>query len=336
MPTKKGGTMATELPNDPLESLRQPIVAIAPRAAFSTVLRHRLEEALGMSTSTSTSTSTSDSEREAATGNVFIPYLCVDGGARAIEFYGLAFGAVETMRIAEPDGKIGHADLRIGTAAFMLSDEWPDLGVTSPTTLGNSGVSLYLTVDDVDATFASAVAAGATIEREPADQFHGNRTATLRDPFGHRWMLATPIEDLSVEEMRSRAAAGGFETSAPPERSTPRSELGYWTLRVSDVDRAAVFYGELFGWTFESREDNDGRAYRHISNTAVPMGVHDDDTMPRQSLFYRIDDLEAAIARVRELGGEVLEVTDHPSGGNARCRDDQGVEFDLWKPAPGY
>jgi uncharacterized glyoxalase superfamily protein PhnB len=333
--------MAAEVPNDPLESLRQPVVAIAPRAAFASVLRHRLEEALGMTTSTTPTTTPSTSAPEDAAGNVFIPYLCVDGGARAIEFYVAAFGAVETMRIAEPDGKIGHADLHIGSAAFMLSDEYPDLGVTSPTTLGNSGVSLYLTVDDVDATFASAVAAGATIEREPADQFHGNRTATLRDPFGHRWMLAAPIEDLSVEEIRSRAAAGGFETSAPGEveaASDPIGELGYWTLSVPDVDLAATFYGGVLGWTFEPAQAGDGgdHRYRHVSNTAVPMGVHDDPVAAAQTLYYRVDDLATATARVVEFGGEVLEVTDYASGGNARCRDDQGIEFDLWKPAPGY
>lgn len=331
--------MASEA-NDPLESLRQPVVPIAPRTAFAMVLRQRLEEALDVSTSTTATPATPATPATTGHGatidNVFIPYLCVDGGARAIAFYREAFGAVETMRIAEPDGKIGHADLRIGNAAFMLSDEYPDLGVTSPTTLGNSGVSLYLTVDAVDETFAAAVAAGATIESEPADQFHGNRTASLRDPFGHRWMLATPIEDVSPDEMRSRAAAGGFEANAPAARPEPESELGYWTVRVPDVDRAAVFYGALFGWTFEARETNDGHAYRHISNTTVPMGVHDDRSLPAQSLYYRVDDLDAATSRVRELGGEVLDITDHPSGGNAKCRDDQGVEFELWRPAPGY
>ena len=340
--------MAADVPNDPLESLRQPIVAIAPRAAFATVLRHRLEEALGMHTSTTNDTTTNDTASAAvipatpATTSALVPYLCVDGADRALAFYAAAFGAVETLRMAEPGGRIGHAEMTIGSVTIMLSDEYPDIDVVSPTTLGGTPVALHLEVGDVDVVHAQAVAAGATTVREPADQFHGNRNAVIRDPFGHRWMISTPVEAVSEETMSERALADGFETTVRTDSqeapSPPIGQLGYWTLTVPDVDRAAAFYGGVLGWTFEPAEPGDGgdHRYRHVSNTSVPMGVHDDPAAAPQTLYYRVDDLAAATARVTELGGEVLEVTDYASGGNARCRDDQGVEFDLWKPAPHY
>lgn len=132
------------------------------------------------------------------------PYLCCKGAAKAIDFYKEAFGAVETMRLAEPAGRIGHAELRIGNAAIMLADEYPDMGVVSPATLGGSPVSIHLYVDDVDAVFEQAVAAGAKATRPPADQFYGDRSASLEDPFGHKWMVATHIEDVSPEDMQKR------------------------------------------------------------------------------------------------------------------------------------
>jgi len=132
------------------------------------------------------------------------PYLCCKGAARAIEFYTTAFGAKETMRLAEKDGRIGHAELRIGEAAIMLSDEYPDMGVLSPATLGGSPVSIHLYVDDVDALFQRAVAAGARASKPPSDQFYGDRSASLEDPFGHKWMFATHIEEVTPDEMQRR------------------------------------------------------------------------------------------------------------------------------------
>jgi len=132
------------------------------------------------------------------------PYICVKGGAAAIDFYKKAFGAVENMRITSPDGSLGHADIRVEGAEIMLSDEWPDGGVFSPQTLGGSPVTIHLYVRDVDAFAKRALAAGATEERAVADQPYGDRSGTLRDPFGHRWMVATRQEDVSKEEMERR------------------------------------------------------------------------------------------------------------------------------------
>jgi PhnB protein len=135
------------------------------------------------------------------------PYLCCRDAARAIEFYKQAFGATEMMRLAEPSGRIGHADLRIGDAVIMLADEYPDMGVKSPQAFGGSPVGLHLYVDDVDAVTKRAVAAGAKLVRPVEDQFYGDRSGTLEDPFGHRWYIATHKEDLTSEEVNRRYAA---------------------------------------------------------------------------------------------------------------------------------
>jgi len=132
------------------------------------------------------------------------PYLCCKDAARAIEFYKQAFGATEAMRLSEPGGRIGHAEIRIGDAPIMLSDEYPEMDVRSPQSLGGSPVLIHLYVDDVDALASRAVAAGAKLLRPVADQFYGDRSGTLTDPFGHRWMIATRKEDVSAAEMQKR------------------------------------------------------------------------------------------------------------------------------------
>lgn len=133
------------------------------------------------------------------------PYLMVRDGARAIAFYREAFGAEEVMRFNDPDGRIAHAEIRIGDSHVMLADE--NERFAGPQTLGGAGVSLLLYVTDVDATFAQAMAAGATVRRPVADQFYGDRTGTLADPFGHVWSIGTHREDVSPDEMQRRMAA---------------------------------------------------------------------------------------------------------------------------------
>ncbi len=137
------------------------------------------------------------------------PYLIVNDGARAIEFYKKAFGATELFRMAGPDGKIGHAEIKIGDSPVMLADEVPAMGHRSPHSLGGSPVSIYLYVENVDGIFNQAVAAGAKVERPLEDQFYGDRTGGVTDPFGHAWYIATHKEDVSPEELKKRAAAAG-------------------------------------------------------------------------------------------------------------------------------
>jgi PhnB protein len=132
------------------------------------------------------------------------PHLVIAGAGRAIEFYTEAFGAKELGRMPGPDGTIIHAELKIGDSSVMLAEECPQMGNKSAATLGDSPVTIHLYVEDVDATFDRAVAAGATAKMPPQDMFWGDRYGQVVDPFGHRWSIATHIEDLSPEEMGKR------------------------------------------------------------------------------------------------------------------------------------
>jgi PhnB protein len=134
------------------------------------------------------------------------PYLYIDGASDAIEFYKTVLGATERMRIAAPNGRVGHAELEIGKSVIMLADEAPDMGVRGPKTVGGTPVLILVYVEDVDATYAKALKAGATEERGLENQFYGDRTAQFFDPWGHSWSVATHIEDVPPDEMAKRAA----------------------------------------------------------------------------------------------------------------------------------
>lgn len=132
-------------------------------------------------------------------------YITVSGAAAALDFYARAFGATEIGRYAGPDGTVGHAEIRLGDSVLMLSDEFPDYGARSPKTLGGATSTLMLMVDDADAAVARAVEAGATL-LEPVDrQFYGARQGKVLDPFGHKWILATFVEQVPPEELDRRA-----------------------------------------------------------------------------------------------------------------------------------
>ena len=135
------------------------------------------------------------------------PYLRVRNAAAAIEFYRQAFGAVEEFRPTEPQGRIGHAQLKFGTFTVMLSDEYPEYGIQGPEAFGGTGSSVHLHVDDVDQWTNRAVTAGAILVMPPTDQFYGERASKLRDPYGHEWLLGSPIEDVSPAEMQRRFTA---------------------------------------------------------------------------------------------------------------------------------
>lgn len=135
------------------------------------------------------------------------PYLTVKGAAKAIDFYREAFGAVERMRMPAPDGTVMHAEIAIGGSVIMLHDENPQWQALSPQTLGGSGSSIMLYVPDVDAVVRRAVALGATLTMEVADQFYGDRCGNIVDPFGHKWTIATHVEDVPPEEMERRSKA---------------------------------------------------------------------------------------------------------------------------------
>ncbi|HEY6725771.1 MAG TPA: VOC family protein [Polyangiaceae bacterium] len=132
------------------------------------------------------------------------PYLRVKNAGKAIEFYTRAFGVTEKYRLTEPSGRIGHCELDFGGTLVMLSEEYPELGFVGPQTIGGTSMSIHLHVDDCDAAIRRAVAEGAQVIREPSDAFYGERSGTVRDPFGHEWMIGHSIEDVTPEEMQRR------------------------------------------------------------------------------------------------------------------------------------
>ena len=133
------------------------------------------------------------------------PYLIIKNASDAIEFYKRAFGATETMRLSGPQGKVGHAEIRIGSSPLMLADEFPEMGFSGPQGSTGSPVGIHLYVEDVDLIFSQAITAGAKVLRPVSDQFYGDRSGTLADPFGHIWHVATHKEDLSLDEIKKRA-----------------------------------------------------------------------------------------------------------------------------------
>lgn len=135
------------------------------------------------------------------------PYLCIQGAAQAIEFYKKAFGAVEVMRMPQPDGKIGHAEIKFGDSHVMLADECPEMGFRSPKAIGGSPIGLMLYVDSVDVTVEKAVAAGAKLLKPVENQFYGDRSGRIEDPFGYAWYVSTHVEDVPPDELKRRAAA---------------------------------------------------------------------------------------------------------------------------------
>lgn len=139
------------------------------------------------------------------------PYLSIKGAAAAIVYYKQVFGATELFRMAGPDGKIGHAEIKIGDSPIMLADEFPEMEFVSPKTLGGSPVGLMIYVDDVDTMYKQAISAGGQEIKPLQNQFYGDRSGTLKDPFGHVWTVATHVEDVPPEEMekRAKAAHGG-------------------------------------------------------------------------------------------------------------------------------
>jgi len=135
------------------------------------------------------------------------PYLIVDGASAAIEFYGSVLGAQERMRMAAPDGKVGHAELSIGDSLIMLADEHVEMDIRGPRSVGGTPVTLHVYVEDSDGVFERAIEAGARSLRPVEDKFYGDRSGQFEDPFGHRWDVATHVEDVPPEEMSKRAAA---------------------------------------------------------------------------------------------------------------------------------
>lgn len=314
-----------------VEAALAPEITLPARKADATMSDRTTESTESITAAESAESITAAESSATATSpgrQLIVPYLAVDDAAGALEWYRDALGAVELMRYTADDGRIGHAEIEVHGAHLYLSDAYPEIGVVAPSTAEGSSVALHLDVQNVDHVHDRAVGAGAISQRGPADQTHGSRTATLVDPYGHRWMLSTQIASPSVEEID--AAEPGFEVTGAGGEGSPVApiQLGYFTIRTDDIGRAAAFYSAIFGWNVDPVNG-------HVSNCDLPFGF-EDQYYDGVNLWMKVRDPDPVIARVLELGGEIVADTDNPSGRAIECRDDQGRRFDLHQPAPGY
>ncbi len=292
---------------DPFDELRAPVVPIEPDASFTARLRARLEWALDLPEGVPMSVVTDDTPT--ITTAVLTPYLAVDGAREALDWYVAALGARRRGEpIVMPDGRIGHAELEIGTAGLMLSDAYPEIGVIAPPAEGVA-VTLHLRVDAVDAVIDRAVAHGATLERPVADADYG-RNGVIRDPFGHRWMVM----------------------GAPLHANPREGDIGYVSLWVPDVERAATFYAATLGWTYAPGSSPQGR---QVQGQTLHHGLWGDEGHGTLFLCFAVADVRAAVRRVRDAGGTATEPTPEPYGLLSECVDDQGTSFAMYEPPGG-
>jgi PhnB protein len=269
---------------------------------------------------------------------VVTPYLSVRGAAAALAFYAEVFGAVEEAEryIDESDGRVGHAQFRIGDSSLQIADEYPDFQAVGPETLGGTTVGLSIYVHDVDSVYEKAVAAGARGVRPPSDQFYG-RAGTILDPWGHRWTIQMVVDDRALPEVEGFdvVPAATASAEAVPERSARAlgllhgpAQLGYFAMSTTDVETSSSFFSALFGWQVEPGG--------HIANIDPPGGIIPSESLSVPTLYFQIPDMDVAVAKVVELGGTVLSRTMYESGDNAECTDTNGTRFDLYVPKPGY
>ncbi|MGB8655683.1 MAG: VOC family protein [Candidatus Acidiferrales bacterium] len=266
-----------------------------------------------------------------------VPYLVVKDAEAAIEFYKRAFDAVEIMRLNGPGTRIGHAELRIGGAVIMLSDEFPDFGSLSAQTLGGSPVKIHLSVGDVDAVAQRAVAAGAKVLRPVADQFYGQRSGQLGDPFGYVWIVSTHQEDVSAEEMQRRmdAMTGGAtaaETAKPTRWASPTAYIraGFHTvtpyLIVPGAAKLMDFMKEALSATEMFRIARPGsdlimHAEAKVGDSMVEMADANDEFPPTPAaLHLYVPDVDRVYARAMDAGATSLAAVadqeyDERSGG---------------------
>ena len=235
-----------------------------------------------------------------------VPYLAVPDARRALDWYAEVYGArLRGEPIMMEDGRIGHAELDLGPGVIYLADQFPEIGFAAPES-GRSPVSLSLHVDDLNAVLARASADGGQVTRPPYDGY-GQRNAALLDPFGHRWLLHSPLT----------AATGGYRDG----------DVGYASVQVPDGAAATAFYSAVLGWQVRN-----GR----ISGATPDASIHGGVSEPGLFCCYVSHDIDAAGERVRAAGGSTAEPVDRPYGTLLDCTDDQGTAFALWRPSAEY
>ncbi|HEY3732458.1 MAG TPA: VOC family protein [Streptosporangiaceae bacterium] len=296
----------------PFEALREPVTPVDPDPGFAGRLRTRLTREIFASPggSMSQQTTAPRAEREPAWPPTLTPYIVVSDARRAMDWYIEVFGA---QRRGEPyvsaDGTIGHAEVGIGDSVLMFaeaSDLWPDVPVRAPDSPATFSHTLHLAVDDVDATTERARRSGASVEREPTDQPYG-RGSVIVDPFGHRWMLLRP-----------------------PARATRLRQGDVANVAMmTGAHRAREFYEAVLRVPFSSAHPGAWRT----DEITPPLSIFSSPgPKPEVQLSFRVDDIAAAVERVREAGGQAEEPDRKPYGLLAECVDDQGATFRLWQP----
>jgi uncharacterized glyoxalase superfamily protein PhnB len=299
---------------DPFEALREPVAPVDPDPDFAGRLRMRLTREVFASPGETMSQQsvTTRAEREPAWPPALTPYIVVSDARRAMDWYVEVFGAQRRGELhVNADGTIGHAEVGLGDAVLMFaeaSDLWPDVPVRAPESPATFSHTLHLEVDDVDASTERARSGGASVEREPADQPYG-RGSVIVDPFGHRWIL------LRRPAQSTRLRQGDVATV---------------TMVARDAHHAKEFYEAVLRVPFSPGHPGAWRT----DLTTPPLNI-----MPAQGaepgvqLSYRVDDIAAAVERVRAAGGHADEPVRRPFGLLAECVDDQGGTFRLWQPA---
>ena len=299
---------------DPFEALREPVTPADPDPDVAEVLRMLLTREVFASSGGTMPQQTAAArvEREPAWPPALTPYIVVSDARRALDWYIEVFDAHPRGELwVNADNTIGHAEVGIGDAVLMFSehsDLWPDVPVRAPDSPATFSHTLHLQVDDVDGTTERARRNGASVEREPTDQPYG-RGAVIVDPFGHRWMLLRP-----------------------PAGSTRlrQGDIANVTMTARDTQRAREFYEAVLQVPFAPGHPGAWRS----EEVSPPLSILPSrDAEPQVQLSYRVDDIAAAVERVRAAGGEADEPQRRPFGLLARCVDDQGATFHLWQPA---
>ena len=274
-------------------------------------------------------------------------YMCVADASAAIDFYREAFGAKELMRLTEPDGKIGHAELQIGNTVVMISDEYPDYGTVSPQTIGGSSVRLHLDVTDVDTFAERAIKAGATLVRPIQDQFYGDRSGQIADPFGYTWIVATHQKDVPVEEMqkevekwaRERAAEKSDEAGGIKEPKLRRENRHAVTPYITVHKPAELidFVTQSFGAIEHFRATGSAggmHAEVSIGDSIVMIGGAEHiEPMPTAIHLY-VPDVDQAYERALQAGAKsLMPVADQPYGERSGgVEDSQGNRWYIATP----
>jgi predicted enzyme related to lactoylglutathione lyase len=294
---------------DPFDALREPVVPTDPDPDFAASLRARIGRALALPRGVAVTAAITEQTRTAE--GAAIPYLAVavGFGRRALDWYVEVLGAsLAGEPIMMDDGRVGHAELQISGGKLYLAEEFPEIGVVAPSPAGTP-VSLSLQVPDVAETMRRAVSRGGRMPRAMYDDY-GSRNVTIVDPFGHRWLLHTPL-DLLPETDR-------------------QGDVGYAWLTVPDPDRAAAFYAAVLGWEYAPGHAEGGR---QVVGQSLSMGIGRGE--PGWHLSYAVDDVAAAAERVRAAGGTSTEPEERPYGTAADCVDDQGTAFALHRAGSG-